>query len=235
MKFKIDPKIFTDFANPRIGVIVARGIDNHGTDNEISKLLRQAEENVKRTLNIEELSSHPNISCWREAYRIFGSKPSDFKCSIEALLRVVLRGNQIRGISKLVDLYNFISIKYVLPVGGEDLAKIQGDLILGFADGTEDYTPLHGEENDPPKKGEVIYKDDKGVICRRWNWREGDRTKITESTKDAVLVIEALDPVSKEELEKACKEFVELIEKYCGGKTQINILDNMRSEFSFDF
>lgn len=232
MKFKIDPKIFSNFDNPKIGVVIASGIDNSGSNSGISQLLRQEEEKIKANFKLEELSQYPNISCWREAYRTFGAKPTEYRCSIEALLRVILKGNQIRDINKLVNLYNFISIKYVLPVGGEDLAKIKGDLILGFADGTEDYTPLHGEENDPPKPGEVIYKDDLGVLCRRWNWREGERTKITNDTKEAVLVIEALNPVTKEELEKACQEFAGLIEKYCDGKTQVYILDNTQLEIS---
>ncbi len=235
MKFIIDPKIFSDFANPKIGVIIASGIDNNGVNPEIASLLRTEETKIRSSFKAEELSLHPNIACWREAYKQFGSKPRDFRCSIEALLRVILRGDQVRDISKLVDLYNFISIKYVLPVGGEDLSKIKGDLNLCFADGTEDYTPLHGEENDSPKKGEVIYKDDLGVLCRRWNWREGERTKITQDTKDAVLVIEALDPVTKEDLEKACNEFAELIEKYCGGETQVNILDKNSQNFHLTF
>lgn len=235
MKFKIDTKIFSDFDKPKIGVIVAGGIDNSGSNSEISTLLRQEEEKIKANFKMEELSQNLNISCWREAYRTFGAKPTEYRCSIEALLRVILKGNQIRDINKLVNLYNLISIKYVLPVGGEDLAKIKGDLLLGFADGTEDYTPLHGEENDPPKPGEVIYKDDLGVLCRRWNWREGERTKITEDTENAVLVIEALDPVTKEELEKACREFASLIEKYCKGSAQVYILDNTQPELLFDF
>lgn len=225
MNFKVDPKIFTNFASPRIGVVVARGIDNSGSDPEIASLLRQVEERVKADLNIEELSDHPQIACWREAYRKFGSKPRDFRCSIEALCRVVLRGSNIRNINKLVDLYNLISLKYILPVGGEDLDKMKGDLVLGFAKGDEDYTPLDGEENDPPGMGEVIYKDDIGVICRRWNWREGDRTKLSNETKNAILVIETLDPVSKGQLENALQELADLVKKYCGGSTDVYILE----------
>lgn len=186
MKFKVDPKIFEDFDNPLIGVIIAKGIDNTNDNLQIQKLLREEEDNLREKLNGVEVSNHPHIAPWRETYRKFGSKPRDFRCSAEALTRVVLRGSEIRNISPLVDLYNLISIKYIVPVGAEDLDKMKGDLKLTFADGTEDYIPLGEEENDPPQKGEVIYRDDVGVICRRWNWREGDRTKITKNTKNAV-------------------------------------------------
>lgn len=215
MKFKINPKIFEDFDNPLIGVIIAKGIDNKNDNSQIQKLLRDAETNLREKLNGVEVSQHAHIAPWRETYRKFGSKPSDFRCSAEALTKVVLRGLEIKKISPLVDLYNLISIKYILPVGAEDLDKMEGDLELTFAEGTEEYTPLGGEENDPPQKGEVIYRDDLGVICRRWNWREGDRTKITKDTRNAVVVIESIASIP---IKEAVEELANLVKEYCGGE-----------------
>lgn len=215
MKFKINPKIFEDFDSPVIGVIIAKGTDNKNDNPQIQKLLRDAEVNLREKLNNIEISQHPHIVPWRETYRKFGSKPKDFRSSAEALTRVVLRGSEIKKISPLVDLYNLISIKYILPVGAEDLDKMQGDLELTFADGTEDYTPLGEEENDPPQKGEVIYRDDFGVICRRWNWREGDRTKIAKDTKNAIVVLESIASIP---IEDAVEELADLVKEYCGGE-----------------
>lgn len=225
MKFKIEEKILEDFNSPVIGVIVGYGIDNSGENPEITGLLRQIEKKIRHELGGVDVATHPHIVPWRQAYQQFGSKPRDFRCSIEALLRVVLRGSEIRKINKLVDLYNYASLKYILPVGAEDLDKMEGDLILGYAKGDEEYTPLDEEENDPPQKGEVIYRDNRGVICRRWNWREGDRTKITEETKNAIVVIESLSPIPVDLMKKALNELAKLIKKYCGGEVKILILD----------
>lgn len=222
MKFKINPKIFEDFDSPVIGVIIATGINNKNDDPQIQKLLREAEINLREKLDGVEISEHSHITPWRETYRKFGSKPRDFRCSAEALARVVLRGSEIKKISPLVDLYNLISIKYILPVGAEDLDKIQGDLELTFADGTEDYTPLGEQENDPPQKGEVIYRDEIGVICRRWNWREGDRTKITKDTRNAVIVLESIASIP---IKEAVEKLSDLIKKYCGGQISVYYLD----------
>ena len=233
MKFRIDEQIFEDFDKPLIGVIVCREINNIGNDSEIDKLLRTEEANLRKKFNGVEISEHPNIAPWRQAYRKFGSKPRDYRCSGEALARIVLRGSEIRNINKLVDLYNYISIKYTLPVGAEDLDKMKGDLVLGFADGTEDYTPLGKDDQDPPKKGEVIYRDDIGVICRRWNWREGDRTKITNETKNAIVVIESLAPIPEDLAKDALNELVELLKKYCGGEITTYFLDKETKEVDF--
>ncbi|MBI4039070.1 hypothetical protein HY384_03885 [Candidatus Daviesbacteria bacterium] len=230
MKFKINPKIFEEFDKPVIGVIIAKSINNKDNDPEISKLIREAETAQRKKLSGIDISTHSHITPWREAYRKFGSKPRDFRCSAEALSRVVLRGSEIRKINPLVDLYNLISIKYILPVGAEDLDKMEGDLKLTFADGTEDYIPLGEEENDPPKPGEVIYRDDLGVICRRWNWREGDRTKITGETKNAVAVIESIASIS---IKEAIEELAKLIKKYCGGEITIHYLNEDSKEIDF--
>ncbi len=87
--------------------------------------------------------------------------------------------------------------------------------------GSEEYTPLGEKERDPPLPGEVIYRDDVGVICRRWNWREGDRTKITKDTKNAIVVIESVASIP---IKNAVEELEELIKKYCGGETSISYL-----------
>ena len=225
MKFRIADEIFRDFDQPFIGVIVTRGVDNHGNNSEIAELLRKSEADLKKQFEGVEVSEHPHIVPWRAAYQQFGAKPREFRCSAEALSRIVLRGNEIRNINKLVDVYNYISIKYILPVGGEDLDKMQGDLVLAYATGEEPYSALGQEENDPPQKGEVVYKDDVGILCRRWNWREGDRTKLTENTTNAVLVVESLAPIPQDVTEKATNELAQLVKKYCGGSVQVHFLD----------
>ena len=168
----------------------------------------------------------PFIIPWREAYRKFGAKPKDYPSSIENLLRRTFKGEQVRHINKLVDIYNVISLKYLVPVGGEDLAKIEGNVLLTFAGDNETPVVLLGEqEARPPYPNEVIYKDNQGTICRRWNWKEVDRTKLTEQTVNAFIVIEGLPPIDREKIQKAVTELVELIKKYCGGEIQTAILD----------
>jgi DNA/RNA-binding domain of Phe-tRNA-synthetase-like protein len=85
-------------------------------------------------------------------------------------------------------------------------------------------------EERAPHPGEVIYRDDIGAICRRWNWKEADRTKLTEETVNAVLVIEALPPVGQRELESALLEFEEWIRRYCGGMVQTFVLTASNGE-----
>jgi len=231
MKFVVDAEIFKKYPDTYIGVVVAKNIDNSGEDESISKLLRDEEKRIKEEFDPETLSQDPRINCWRKVYSSFGVKPKDAKSSVENLYKMVARGIEIRKINKLVDIYNFICLKYMMPVGGENTDKIIGNLSLTFATDVEKPVKLLGDhEPEAPAKGEVFYKDDDSAVCRRWNWREADRTKLTEQTKNAVLVIEGISPLSRAEVEAATSELRSLVEKYCGGSTEASIIDRDNPE-----
>jgi len=227
MSLIIQKEIFENFDKPIIGIIKVKGLNNHGISNEINDLLRDIEIQTRENFSkFESCGQHSNILAWRQAYKKFGSDPHKYRCSIESLVRRILKGDSIPNINKLVDIYNYISVKYVVPVGGEDSDLIIGELKLSIADGDEQFIRLNGTENDPPLSGEVIYKDEKGVICRRWNWSEADRTKLTEDTNNAIIVIEGLSPMDKTIIENATNELADLIKRFCGGETETEILVN---------
>ena len=231
MKFKIDHKIFEKFPGLTIGVVICKNLNNSGTQEEVQKEIRTQEDNIRGKYNTETLSQTPKIDVWRKTYSSFGAKPKENKSSVENLYRLVLQGVNLRHINKLVDIYNFISLKHMVPVGGEDISKIQGDVVLTFAEPNEPAVLLLGDkEPRPPHAGEVIYKDNISAICRRWNWREADRTKFTEETKKCFLVIEGLLPVTKQEIEDATKELQGLVQKFCGGDITYQILDDKHFE-----
>ena len=231
MKFKIDHKIFEKFPGLSIGVVICKNLNNSGTQEEVQKEIREQENNIRAKYNTETLSQTPKIEVWRKTYSAFGAKPKENKSSVENLYRLVLQGINLRHINKLVDIYNFISLKHMVPIGGEDIDKIQGDVVLTFAEPNGPAVLLLGDnEPRPPHAGEVIYKDNISAICRRWNWREADRTKFTEETKNCFLVIEGLFPVTKQEIEVATKELNDLVQKFCSGNITYKILDEKQSE-----
>jgi DNA/RNA-binding domain of Phe-tRNA-synthetase-like protein len=217
--FEIDPRIFAEFPGARVGVVAARGLDNRGDGAEIRRLLAAEERRVAEELAGVAVVEHPHIAPWRDAYRRFGAKPKKYRSSIENLVRRALKGNPLPSINPLVDLYNAVSLRHLLPVGGESLERITGSIELTFAGESEAPVRLLGERQErPPHPGEVIYRDAAGAICRRWNWKEAERTKLTPETRDAVLVIEALPPAGEAQLDAALADLAGLIERFCGGR-----------------
>ncbi len=230
MKFIVTPDIFESYPEVQIGVLVLEGVDN-GAKAAFAAELQSAGENVRAKLDGTNVTEYPRIHCWREAYRTFGAKPKKYPSSVENLVRRTLKGELLRAINPLVDLGNIVSLKHLLPVGGEDFDRIEGDIRLTRAGENEPAVQLLGEkEARAPKTGEVIYTDDRGAICRRWNWKEADRTKLTEDTQRAVFVLEALPPVTRSELEEAMAELQELVRAHTGAVVTKTVLDQNLSE-----
>ncbi|MEK7447258.1 MAG: phenylalanine--tRNA ligase beta subunit-related protein, partial [Patescibacteria group bacterium] len=232
MKLAVSKEIFEKFPNVTIGVVVAEGVDNEAKKPEILKMVHGTQKKVKSDFEGKPIFEDPTIGAWRKVYKDFGAKK--YRTSIEALVKRSINDDLLGSINNLVDLYNYISLKYILPLGGEDLDKVEGDIVLALADGTERFIPIFSEEVEHPKPGEVVYKDDQDVMCRRWNWREAEKTKLTEDTTNAVFVTEGTLSEERGRVEEATKELAELIEKYCGGKMSVFFLDNKNTEVNFE-
>lgn len=231
-KFIIEDDFWRLFPHAKIGIVICEGIDNSIRNVEIyEKLLQEAEKEAHTFLSQEDFSSNPVISVWRKAFQQFKTKKGA-RSSIEALLKRVKNGNHIGTINPLVDIYNSISLRYGLPCGGEDIDTFVGDIRLTQATGTEPFLPLGSDENAPPYEGEIVYKDDEGAICRCWNWREAQRTMLTEQTKNAFLCLELIDETRGEEFDNALQDLANLVSHNLGGTVRIEVLDINNKEIT---
>jgi len=229
-KFIIEDDFWELFPKAKIGVIVFNGIDNTIKDKKKYKeIIRNSEKEALKYLTSENFSTNKVIRVWREAFKKFKTKKGA-RSSIEALMKRVDKGNSIGTINPLVDIYNSISLKYALPCGGEDIVTFAGDIRLTKAAGKENFITLGSQKSSPPYKGEIIYKDDKGAVCRCWNWREAVRTMLTEDTKKAFLCIESVDENRSDDLDKALNELADLVKKNLGGTYKIEVLDIKNKE-----
>lgn len=230
-KIVIDGEIFGKFPDFIRGIIFVGDIENNPENEKIKELLNKEIENKKG----QNLIEHEFVKAWDIVHEKFGSNPNKFPPSIKSLLKRIQKGGEIPFINSVVALFNYISVKYLIPCGGDDVDKIEGDLRLGFARGNEIFVGLGSSEKENPNPGEVIYFDDKtlNVMCRRWNWRNGDFTKITPETKKIVINIDAIGPVGRPLVEKARDELAELLVEHCRAKVATSLLNNEKNIFDF--
>jgi DNA/RNA-binding domain of Phe-tRNA-synthetase-like protein len=232
MRVYVTEDFWALFPEARIGVVIARQISNATPRADVAEQLAVAITKAAERLGTLDIAKHPAIVPWRVAYRAFGAKPSDYRSSIENLLRSA-RSGRLRSINPLVDLYNLVSLKHWLPCGGEDLGAVRGDIRLTRAQGGEPFAPLGSTEVQPPFPGEVIYRDDEGVLCRAWNWREAERTKLTNETTNAILVIEALSALGDDAPRAACEALAALVQTKLGGTTRVEVLTRAQPDVEF--
>jgi DNA/RNA-binding domain of Phe-tRNA-synthetase-like protein len=224
-RLKVDPSILERFPRYSAAVVYAHFLENGESDAESTAWLREAEARVRETVP-EPASAHPHLAAWRSVFTAFGSKPSKFLCSAEALVKRALKGEDVPPINRVVDAYNSVSLRHVLPAGGEDLDRLESDLSLAFSDGTEPFDPMSADGGIPgadsrraerPDAGEVVWKDSAGVTCRRWNWRQCKRTRLVPDTKNAYFVLDRLAPYPRGVLEVAAAELAHLLRRISPG------------------
>jgi DNA/RNA-binding domain of Phe-tRNA-synthetase-like protein len=190
--------------------------DNDRVYPSAASILRSAERKVAQRFDRATLSDHPHIAAWRAAYASFGAKPKKHLCSVESLLMRVLKDEGLPSINTIVDLYNAISLEHVIPVGGEDWDKLDGNLELMLASGEEPFATRRNGESmvESPDAGEVVWCDRTGITCRRWNWRQCERTLVVPSTTRAYFVFDCLPPFGLNHALAASRHFISLVETF---------------------
>ncbi len=234
MIFSIQKELFDRLPDLIIGMVIAQGVNNTHPSQEIEEILRETVERFKREFPGEKVQDHPRIKPWRNAFSKLGISGSKFPSSIESMARRLIRGDPLPRINPLVDLYNSISLKYLVPMGGHDLDTIKWNIYLRFAEGWEPFTPLGGGERIVVPKGELVYRDDEEVLTRNWVWRQCDKDKVTEKTRNVFIPIDLLGEVGgKEEASRIIQDLSHLLQKYLGGSISSAILNKEKPSIEF--
>ena len=221
-KFIVEDEFWKIFPEASIAVLTVKNVQeaavlDEAKTQEIKTLLEDANEDARRFLTSETISENEVVKAWRDAYSKFPTKKGA-RCSLEALLKRVLKGNPVGSIAPTVDITNAISLKHAFPIGAENMDAFRGDLHLGIMQGGEDFWPIGSDKPKPPLPGEIAYYDDEGVICRCWNWRDGKRTEVNDDTTKEFIAMECVEPGRVEELKVALEELAELLSKYVGAE-----------------
>ena len=213
---RVDATVFALRPDYRALVLAVDGINSGPSDEASDELLSAAEQAAREALGDTPPDALPHVAAWRDAYRAFGAKPQRTRNSLEALFRRA-SGSRLPRVNRLTDIYNAISIVHQLPVGGEDIDRYVGAPRLVRASGEESFDTMAVGTAvvELPEPGEVVWCDDAGVTCRRWNWRQARRTQLREDTTTALFILDALEPMTDEELRVAADDLVLHLRPLC--------------------
>lgn len=223
--YSISPDVFSRFPAYVRGVVLAHEVSNGPSPPELVALLREAEASVRTALEAEGIAEEPRIKAWRDAYRAFGVKPSEFRSSVEAMARRVLRGNELPSINALVDIGNVISLRHLVPAGSHAIDVLRGDIEVRLAAGDEKFIAFGSDELEHPQRGEVIFVEGDVVLTRRWTWRQARHTLTLPETTAVEFNVDGLPPVTPAEVENTCAELSSLVVRFCGGSLRTEYLE----------
>lgn len=199
MRFIVGSEVFELFPGLKLPVAVAEGIHPTTDAPGIQTMWRRSwEEAARKASDYENPQSHPRVAPWREAMTAMGVSGRKFPSSIEALLRRAVKGGEPPRINALVDFYNTVSLRHVVPAGGFDLEDIDGALELRLTRQEDAFQPLDGSSEVGVEPGEVAYACGNEILTRHFVWKQSRKGLLDESTRSLFLVSEVLGEVEAE-------------------------------------
>lgn len=190
MKLSIDKEIIEDFPDAKIGWLRAR-ITNSSGSPYVSEMKRGLAASLNDIgISADTLTLHPDVRRWRGTYSKMGVKPSKYRCSLEALLRRIFKGD-MWSVSDVVDCYDCVSALNLLPMGAHDMTKLRGDMVLRYVREGEKFYPLGAGDSvvecAPPQ---IVYADGEKVCCWLWNYRDTRDACVDDATEEALFLVD---------------------------------------------
>ena len=230
--FRIGEGILSTFQGVNIGVLLGQDVDVVVPNEDLEAFKASVVEDAIESFDSEPVTSHPHVRSWREMYRVFKTKPGDYRPSAEALLRRAIKRRELPRINAAVDTYNAVSVRHRIPMGGFDMDSVQGTIRLRFSEGGESFMPLGASDPEETYLGEVVYADDAKILTRRWNYRDCDETKITEGTRTFIMFVDGSADMPRESVEEALMDLENSLRRFCGGTYTAHIANVEQSGFS---
>ena len=235
IEYRIAPDLFEAYPGYCRGVVVIDAADNHTGGEALARLLRDAEAQVRDTVR-GNVAEHPRVLAWREAYRQFGAKPSEHRCSIEALVRRVVKPDALPSINPLVDIGNIVSLRHMLPAGVHPLTDAVSLLELRRSQPGDTFLPADGGPAETPPTNEIVLTRGQEVLTRRWTWRQAAGTQTLHDTTRVFFNIDGLPPTTPGEVQAAMQDCIHLIRECCGGKLVLaDVLHAANPSIRFSF
>jgi DNA/RNA-binding domain of Phe-tRNA-synthetase-like protein len=219
--FSIDAEVTARFPEIKIGVAVIRDIKVAPQHPALETLKAKVLSEVRQQLQDTPLAECPRVQAFRRIYRAFGVNPSSRRPSAEALLRRVLGPSKsLYQLNTVVDTYNLSSVLHRLPMAAYDLDHITPPVVLRFAHAGELHRAIDQDQAEPLTAGELIYADQCTVLCRDFNYRDSDLTKVTLDTHHLMVFVDGCEVIDNNELGTTLQGLTKRIITFNGGVIQ---------------
>ena len=187
MIVRCDQELFEMFPEASVHGVVFEGVAEF--DPAVGTLWKQkAIDSVSSSgFTSESILDSPVVKEWRSAFQKFGVKPGKYRSAIEQLFRRALKQEIIETSLPLVNLYCYVSLAEMVPMGAYDLEKVEGDIVIRFSEAGETFLGIGDKTPLIANPGVVVYSDDGGILCWAWNYRDAARTCLTPQTDRAIF------------------------------------------------
>jgi DNA/RNA-binding domain of Phe-tRNA-synthetase-like protein len=214
MSLKIDSELGTRFPDLTVITFQVNGVKIQKKDAELEKFKLEVMKEVRNEYDLDAVKDHPTFRAYRDFFWRIGIDPTKIRPAAEALIRRILAGKTLPCINTLVDAYNLASIKSRIALATFDADKLEGNLLMRFAQEGEQFYGIGMEKPLMLKGGKIVVSDNERLIAV-YPYRDADNTKVTEKTENVTMVVCGVPGIPKETLENASRVAVDYINRFC--------------------
>lgn len=214
--FSITRQVQEKFPSTSIGIAIIKNVSIQKENTDLEKAKHTLLESLS-ALTTEQINQYPEIQSYRKLYKEMGVDWHSRRPSPEALLRRIALKKGLYTVNTCVDAYNLIVMKHHVSIGAFDLDQIAFPTELRFAKEGEEILLLGDTEPTKYKAGEIAYFDQKGGFNLDFNYRDAQRTAVTEQTKNLYINVDGIYDITPEKVQEVLQETCDSIIKYCGG------------------
>jgi len=216
----INQDIESSFPKLRVLAFKITGVKIRKRDVELEKFKNELINKVKKQYNLNSLKDVVSFRAYRNFFWKIGVDPTKNRPAAEALIRRILRGENLPCINTLVDAYNLASIKTEIALAAFDTDKLTGNLLMRVAKTGEEFMGIGMNRPMVLQGGEVVVSDEEKLVAI-YPHRDADDTKVTEKTKNVLLLVCGVPGISEETLQNAAYVAIEFITRFCGGEGRV--------------
>ncbi|WP_010307140.1 B3/B4 domain-containing protein [Kurthia senegalensis] len=144
MTIRLDCSLTSIVPQFKIGIIHYTKIVATQSPQMILGRTRLYQESLFFDLQDAPVTSKAGVAAWRDVWKQLGANASRYRHSTESMLRRIAKGDYLTPVNSVVDLNNFFSLQYEIPVGSYDVQTLRGDITVALGNEHTQYEALNG-------------------------------------------------------------------------------------------
>lgn len=222
MEISINQSLLAQHPELKIGIIHYTKIVVAESPQMIKGRMQLYQENLYLELQDHPVTQLEGIAEWRKLWKKLGADPNRYRHSAESLMRRISKQNYLTPLHSGVDLNNFFSLQYEMPIGLYDVSKIKEFVEITLGHEEVGYEGLNGRFN--TLKNILYSRDEVGAFGSPFV--DSTRTAVTEETTEALQLFYLRPSLTNEAANDLLMSAGKMFNQIHGGDYQIALLSN---------
>jgi DNA/RNA-binding domain of Phe-tRNA-synthetase-like protein len=220
LEIQLSPNLIERIPNIKLGIIEYKGITVGDSPQMVKGRLQLFQESIFFELDHKNVTDFPGIAEWRQVFKSTGKDPNRYRHSAEALMRRIQKQNYLVPVHSAIDINNFFSLQYQVPIGVYDADKLTDPITIRIGEEGEEYAGLNGRNNSLANL--IVSSDQNGPFGSPFV--DSARSAVTEATVNALQIIYLRPSTDIENAHRLTESLLKMFTQIHGGDASFSIL-----------